>query len=393
MSLKSKAFLELILIHSKKPKYTKERLKSDRRLTHVERNIIRGFLLMRDNENAEAYTIATSIKSQPDPMVESMRLYLLAGSLNNQGQYILALEFFQKCYQQIPKGIVFHLEYVILNNLFLIYMNLHNLVKAREILSILKSMSDLPQEDSLRFKRLEFAFYTAIEDEAKASELYKYLRLHQHQYTNHELVSLLIQFYHYGITFDHLQVCEDSVSQTCHQKKYSLTENFNYMRIMLSHLKEKTPIYLREQNFKNYPILLLQLKFIRALDLHKLSEASTLWNELHLLNPSVYKDEFQYVGFKSVFSRCLEMHHSKLAKMGIKAVKESHLSILDAIQQKLELNESVSREELFYYAYGRELESKIDQSLITKQVSKLKIEKKLEIRSVRGTYQLVKKAS
>lgn len=393
MSFKSKAFHELILLHSKKPKIVKQRLKTDKRLNLVEKNILRGFLLMRDNENKEAHALAESTKSQPDAFVEAMRLYLIAGTLNNQGFYPEALEQFKLCYQTFPKNVDAHLEYVILNNIYVVHMNLHETQEAREILAILSTIKGLDEDDQLRLKRLEFSYHISNEDEHKSDELYRELVQKQKLYRDFDQVSLFIHFYNYGIIFNHFEICDEALRQLCHQKKYALTQNFNYMKFLLNHLRDQTPIYLRDEHFDGYPTLLAELKFIRALDQYKISELPAIWQELQKLNPRVFKDGYQYAGYQSAFSRCLELHKKKLQNLHVKTEKEPQLSILDAIQKKLENEDFVSKEQLFYYVYGRELESKVDNSRISKQVYKLKSQKNLEIRSVRGSYQLVKKAS
>ena len=393
MKTKSKAFLELILLHSKNPKRTKELLKTDRRLNHDERNIVRGFLLMRDNLNEKAHSLAHSIRQQQDPFVEAMRIYLVGAALNNQGKYIKALHCFQDCHRLIPKGFNQHLEFVILNNIFIIHMNLHQLAESREILVVMGMIDQLPAEDAQRLKRLQFGFYIAVEETIKAEESYTFLSQNKDTFKDHEFVSLQIQFYNYGIVFNRLEICDQALNELKDQKKYALTQNYNYMKILLNHLRDHAPIYIQEQDFKDYPTLLLELKFIRALDQAKISELPTLWKELQNINPQSFLDGYQYAGYKSVFSRCLELHQEKLQGFKTLSVKEPTMSILDAIQYKLENEDFVSKEQLYYYIYGRELESKLDLNRVSKYVNKLKTTGNLEIESIRGGYRLTKKSA
>jgi len=391
MKPKSKAFLELIQLHSKNPKRTKELLLTDRRMTNDERNVIRGFLLMRDNQNLKAFSLASSIKTQQDPEVESMRLYLLGATLNNQGKYQKALNEFQKCHQLFPKNHDHHLEFVILNNLFVIYMNLHKIAEAKEILSMMKMISNLPETDLMRLKRLEFGFYTSIENQEESLKILKQLIDVRAKFTDHDFGAFQIQVFNFGI--EKHEYCDQALNEIKDQKKYSLTQNYNYMKILFQHLKDQTAIYIHEPDFQDYPTLLAELKFIKALDQHKESELSVIWKQLHSINPQSFKEGFKYEGFTNVFSKCMNLHLNKLKGLETKTVKDPNLSIMDAIELKLSLGTPVSKEHLFYYLYGRELEDKMDLNRISKLINKFKSSRECEIESVRGAYQLTKKAS
>jgi len=393
MKTKSKAFLDLILLHAKNPKRTKERLQTDRRLNQDERNIVRGFLLMRDNLNEKAHSLAQSIRCQQDPFVEAMRIYLMGATLNNQGKYTKALHYFKDCHHLLPKGFNPHLEFVILNNIFIIHMNLHQLAESREFLMMMQMISPIPEEDTLTLQRLKFGFYLASEDSKNADESYALLSQNRGSFKDHELNALLIQFFRYGIVFNQLDICDGALNELKDQKKYALTQNFNYMKILLNHLRDHAPVYIQEQDFKDYPTLLLELKLIRALDQAKISELPQLWKDLQRINPQSFLDGYQYAGYRSVFSRCLELHQEKLKGFKTLSVKEPTMSILDAIKYKLENEDFVSKEQLHYYLYGKELESKLDLNRVSKYVNKLKTTGDLEIESVRGGYRLNKKSA
>lgn len=96
MNIKTKVFFDLIFSHSRDPKRVKRFIKVDKRLSMSEKQILNGFLLMRDNKNAEALELAEDISSQSDEFVECLRFFLLGATLNNLGHYEKSLINFQK---------------------------------------------------------------------------------------------------------------------------------------------------------------------------------------------------------------------------------------------------------------------------------------------------------
>lgn len=388
MQIKSKVFLDIIQDHAKNPKRVKKILASDKRLSHSEKMIVQGFLLMRDNKNSEALAMVEEISIQSDNFVEGMRQYLLAGVLNNLGHYQKALKHFKICHEIFPKNQVIHLEFVILYNIYNVHFNLHHYTVAHETIKTMRRLKGLNEEDSLRLLRASF-WCTCMMEKAKEATIYfQALKKMTAQFINHDFVSLQRSFFYYGLVFQKYEICYDALNEMRTQKKHAQSQNYNYMKLLLDHLIEDKPIYLVESEYKNHQQLLWELKAIRALDNHKKEEFILAWKYLHSQNPETFLKNETYKGLKSLFSECLKRHQDKLQRPEMKQIKDQAMPVLEALELKLKEAKGITREDLFYFLYGRQAETKDELNRISKYINRLKNEKDLNIHSKRGLYSL-----
>lgn len=393
MSIKTKAFLEVILNHASDPQKVKKMIIDDHRLTRDEKKIVNCFLLMRRNKNREGLNIAEDISKQQDPFVESMRCFILAGLLNNLNQHQNSLKYFQSSYASLPKNKLSHFEFVIVLNMFQLSVNLRNLKHAHHMLENMEQIKNLNAEDYLTLKKCWFNYFTLSEDLEEATNYLKIMSENLDQFKDHTRSVLLLDMWDYGIVFGKYQICVDVLEMMKEQKTYILSQNYNYMKILLTHFLDGQPIYVVENEFKEYPDLLMQLKVIRALECNRISEAKAIWETLSRIKPHVFNKEFKVLGQKTIFCCCLSKYQGKINAEKPRLIRDKKLSITESIEQILLMNDEISKEDLFSFLYGREAENKDDFNRLSRDIYKFKTSKRQQIDSKKGKYSLIKKVS
>ena len=165
------------------------------------------------------------------------------------------------------------------------------------------------------------------------------------------------------------------------------------MKKLLDHITNDSPIYAYDQDFENTPVLLHQIKVIQAPEGKKTEEAAYQWEQLKSIAPDTYKDNFQYNSTRCLFSLCLDKHKQN-------DVSSTHFNVSDSLP-KLEALEAMLKQSkcplpaglIFEVIWGHAPEDKHDLRKVSNLISRLKIEKKLDIVFRKGTYELKCKAS
>ncbi|MBA2404754.1 MAG: hypothetical protein H0V66_08285 [Bdellovibrionales bacterium] len=124
---------------------------------------------------------------------------------------------------------------------------------------------------------------------------------------NHKSGFFLDQFDFYFKTDQH-ENCYAILEQMTRIKKFHLGANYKFMKGVLNNLTTNGPLYLYENNFSDYPLLLFQIKVLRALEEKQMPQAQKAWEQLREFSTTVYLPNFQYTGDKCLFSECLKKH-------------------------------------------------------------------------------------
>ncbi len=393
MKIKTKVFLDLLLKHSGDPRKVKRVMSKDQRLTRDEKSIINCFLLMRANKNKDGLNQAEEIKEQPDPFVESMRHFVLAGLLNNLSQHKKALLHFQLAYKILPKNVLPHFEFVNTLNIFNLHINLRDFKKSLEALKTAEQINGLNEEDLITLDRSYFNYFTLIEDYISATKYMSIVNKKISKLKDHTQALFYLDIWDYGIIFKRYDLCQHALAKMKSQKNYVLAQHYNYMKVLLMHLLEDKPVYIVQSDFNDYPDLLEQLKLIRALECNQISEAVSLWDILHQKKPFVFGMNYECLGQKTILSRCIDKHRSKLIVSKPNVVRDKGVSITDSIEKVLMAHDQMSKEDLFLHLYGRLPETKDDYNRLARDIYKFKMNKNVEVRSKSGMYSLKKKVS
>lgn len=392
MITKSKIFYQILLEHSFNVVKAKKLIASDRRLTRDEKTILKCFLLMRENNNTKALELVEEVRPQTEPLVESMRFFILGGLLNCFGMQEKSHMHYLASYKHLPKGQDTHLEFVIMLNLYIISVNQRNLKNITEFISIMNKMQGLNEEDILTLTKCNFNYATITVDLKKAQKLYLELEKNKTRFKSHTLISYYFNVWDFALVKKDVKLCEKVLEQIQDQRVYSSTQNYNYMKLLLNHYFYDKPVFINEQIYRNFPKLLAELKLIRALETNKMSEAQGQWKQLERFNPFCFKPDFKFVGHTTILSLCLKKHEAKLTATPSDIKVDPKKSITDNIKSILLENKSITKDDLFVALFGRAAESKLDYARLAREIYKCKSQFKFEIDSKKGKYSLIKAA-
>lgn len=394
MLTKSKAFYKLLIEHSLNTKKVKKLISTDKRLIQDERIILNCFLLMRENKNQEALSIIENVKKQSDPLVESMRFFLLGSLLNHLGLQEKSLGKLNASFEVLPKGYDPHLEFVILLNLFIINVNHKNLKNAEDLIVLMEKVGKLNAEDDLTLKKCKFNYYTLSGNFEKANKFYGLLKKDQSLFKPHTLISFYFDEWDFAIATKNFKLCEEVLEKIKEQRVYSLTQNYNYMKILLNHYMYDQPIFINEQIFRGFPKLLNELRCVRFLETNKIGEAASLWQNLKISAPHAFKENFNYEGHPTILALCLQKHRAKIECYQPKVFKrDQSKTITESIKILLEQNKSLTKDELFLALFNREPESKDDYARLSREIYKCKEAFRVDIDTKKGLVSLKLKAA
>ena len=118
---------------------------------------------------------------------------------------------------------------------------------------------------------------------------------------------------------EELQQASGVLNELKQFRNYQLSENYNFMKKMLDHLTDGSPLYVYDHLFQNVPVLLHQLKVIQFLEEKNLDQARAHWEKLKSISPQIYGKAFEYHGSTCLFSLGLRMHaHAEKIPLTIK---------------------------------------------------------------------------
>jgi hypothetical protein len=388
----AKTFHKLLQEVSIDAKKVKKAILTDQRMTQTEKSILNCFLLLRDNKNYEILAELKNSKMQSDDFVESMRQFAIAGALNNLGKYEESLKHFQTSYNRLPKTHDnAHYEFILLNNLFTASLNLQNLKMTELYLNSMNELKDLSELNEIRRVICQFSYSIKTKDEEKSQLLYQHIQQHLTKFLEHDLTSIQLLFFNYGMVYNDFIIAKNALDTLKNFKKYSLTQNYNYMKILFEHITENKPIYIYESDFKYFDRLLSELKLIKALEKNIKEEIKIEWENLKRSSPHAFTNDFKYVGANGIFKICLEKHQANLKIQDeISFKKDPQKSVLENLEAILLTKAHISKEEIYFLLYDKKPETKEDINRISKYIYKLKENKNYQINYKRNLMSIKK---
>jgi hypothetical protein len=382
--LQQKTFYKILFEFGNNPTKAKQFL-GDKRLTATEKKIIEGYLLIRNNQNQSALDMMKKLSPSELPFVEAQRKFIMGLALNN-------LSYFGEAEKMIKESLVFfeiiHAPYFLFTGnamLFTIYSNQHQSSKMKDTLDMLESIPVESQVQVLRLLRCQFDYYSLI-DEDKARAILKEIEPRKQEMTESDVISHLVCEFMFFVNLEDLDQCEIVLNDMKNYRKFNLTENFNFMKKMLAHLKTNAPIYLYGDDFKVTPMLYFQLKVIHSFEEKNFKAVEQYWAELHALYPDTYLPEFKYAGNKCLFSLAMDKHRSSyIEKVQINKVED--LSQIDSLVGLLTSSHSpLSKGHIYEYLWDEAPVDKDDFKKLTRLISRVRSERGIEIKSRKGTY-------
>ena len=394
--MKEIAFHKLLLDLFLNPKKAKK-YHLDKRLTNTEKNVIEGFLKIRDNQNHEAIELLQNTAASDLLFVESQRLYALGMAANNISQYQLAEKTIYASIEILKNLNQHYFHFSSYFALFWIYANLNEPQKMQSVLNKMESIPVVNDYQKRRLLRAQFTYFQKIQDNANALVYMAKLETLRDQFSESDSIYFLVDKFILLIQMEDLSQAYTVLEDMKNFRKYQLTENYKFMKKLLDHLTKNDPIYAYDKDFEQVPFLLHQIKVIQYLEENNFEMARRHWHCLKEIAPATYEKEFVYAGNKCLFSLGLAKHQDKLIaaptiQIDPEASKhEMLISLLTNSQIPL------SGGYLFESIWGRLPNDKEDLMKISRLVSRVKTQNNIDIENRKGTYQikksLIKKAS
>lgn len=386
--MKEKTFYNILLSFNENPAKAKKKL-DDKRLTLVEKKIVQGHLLLRDNKNSEVINLLLTQTPSELLFVESQRLLLLGCAYNNLSQFVQAQEYIIKSIEIVQNLNAPYFHFLGWFNYFWICANLN---KLEEMSLSIETLSKLPissKREQVRVLRCQFCFYQMSGRINEAELCMRSIDKVKEGLSESETIFYLIDKFMFYIQIEKFEFAMSTLEEMKKNRKFSLSENYQFMKLLLNNLVSGSVIYAYDADFKDAPVLLHQIRVIQALEARDNEQAKYFWDKLTHEFPGLYLDNFKYNGEKCLFSLCLDKHYTKMPSHTSFNFEEG-LTKLDKLKIIFEREQNpISASNLFELIWGRSCESKDDLLKISKLIYRLKAEGEIQVEYKKGTYKVV----
>jgi tetratricopeptide (TPR) repeat protein len=384
--VKEKTFYKILLEFTFSIEKTKRRI-ADLRLTTTEKLIIEGHLNIRKNLNQEVLKTFSETSPSDLSFVESQRQLILGSALNNLSRFIEAEKHILKSIEILQKFEAPFFVFYSYHLLFTIYLNLN---QPASMLKTIQAMKEIPksQRQETLFLICEFCYEQEVGNHSAAMNFLKEIDLRMGDLTEGDVVRQLVNKFSFFVMLEELQQAGEVLAELKQFRNYQLSENYNFMKKMLDHLTDGSPLYIYDHLFQNVPVLLHQLKVIQGLEEKNLDSARSHWEKLKVISPSTYGKAFEYHGSTCLFSLGLRKHsHAEKVPMNLAPVGENKV---DQLYSLLTLATVPMHASMIYeLLWGSSPETKEDFKKVSRLISRVKKEKNVEIEFRKGVYSLV----
>lgn len=389
--MECKAFNQALKEMTLRPDKVKKWLE-DKRMTTLEKKILEGHMLIRDNKNHQLIDSMTLLTDSHIEYINAHKNLLLGIAYNNLSKYREANSYFENAATQFLTLKVGYYYFATCFNQFMLYANVSDLPQMLRVLTIMRGLTPDARLSEIRLMRCEFIYADEANNIPEAEKWIKVINRIKPELIESDLIAHLVAEFIFFTRNDRFDKSRVVLNQMKLHRKFNLSENYNFMKIMLDHLTLNAPIYAYDTDFKNIPVLFYQLKVIQALEANDLSEAQKFWDILQKEFPAIYLENFKYVGHKCLFSHGLDKHQASKAvhakpvddQLGSKA--KTLLSMIQASEKPL------SKSYAYEMLWGEPPSSKEDMTRLTRLVSKIRAKYGFEIQTRKGNYFLEKKA-
>ncbi len=241
----------------------------------------------------------------------------------------------------------------------------------------------------LRLHSCEYLYYSYIGKQKVAGEILDRLDQYKDQMTEVDIVSHLIHRFKHSIEINDIEKARNVLVEMKDYRKFSISENYRYMKKLLDHYTDRKPLYFKDEEFEKQPVLLCYIKVIQLLEERKNEEAMEWWAKLAQRYPDTFHEAFRYTGQQNIFSLCLNLYADATATPSVIDIDEN-LNRGEAIILFLEkANGPVSRNALFKFLWKRDAVHKEDFVRLSRKIYRLKKQFSIDIEYRKGCYLLV----
>jgi hypothetical protein len=383
--LKPKTFLKALEMLNHNLRKGKDFLK-DKRLTQIEKNIIECFFLLKNSKSNEVISLLKHSKTE-DPIIESQRKLFLGIAYNNLSFFKEAEIELKQAFLKIQNSDLIRQKFIVLNNLFILFLNQKNKKQCLLTMNEMEKYVD-HKISEVSFLRAKFNYNVLIDNEDKAlATLESLKKLTKYMSEAQSSAFFLDQFLFY-IKKEEFKLCHDLLKEMRFKRSFNTSANYNFMKVLLEHIDLNKPIYTNESDFKDYPLLLNQIKCLKFLEEGNLNEAERHWNELYKISSEIYSQTpFEYKGEKCLFSIALNKHQQNLKLNELISFKINSNHREDQLMEILShSNIPIPQAVLYKMIWGQEAESKSEFNKLAQMIYSLKKKRNLTIKSRKSCY-------
>jgi hypothetical protein len=366
-----------------------KRYLDDKRINAAEKAILQSWLYLRDNQFSEAHYELSKISQTSDHFVLGQK-YLIEGIIFfNQGELLQALPLLQKAQKLLLDLSCDNQKMVILSNLFNLHLNLNHPKEMKNLISQMEDLECSSIDSRIRRLRCQFNYFSFFEQFEVARSVLQQLNSLKNSMNENQRIFFLVDLFDFQVKEGHFKEAKNTLEEMKNYRKFHLTQNFNFMKALISFLTEDEKFYIYEQDFETHQFLFYQLKVIEALSLKDQDQAQVFWMKLASLFPQTYSEEFCYQGDKCLFSLCLDkLKIQNAGKKNLITFKDDGTLECKVIQE-LQKESILKKEDLYYLLYGEFPRDKNDLLKLAKVISRAREKYDLLIKTNKGCYELV----
>jgi tetratricopeptide (TPR) repeat protein len=389
--LKNKVLIEALKLVSSDPIKLKNYF-DDHRLSFNEKKILEAYLHFRNANYPEVLALIESIEV-PDQEIMAQKNLLMGLTLTNMSQFESALIFYQKAEHFFKTHDLNYYYMLTLINEFNVYLNCFDLPGLFRVGEELLKLNLKECERPERILRCLYHFHRLNQNKDLAYKIKQTLYSLYPEMPEADQIMYQLDRFHEAIRAFDFEEARAVISTIKLFKKYYSAENFKFMQRVLDFVEFDKPLYFQREDFEAVPFLFHQISCLRFLEEGKRVEALGEWEQLSILFPRLYQEQFSYAGETTLFSLALHKLKERTAQKEIK-VDVKGLNKKQVILKILENSVSpINQEELFKLVWGRPVEDKNDLLLLSKTIYKLKQEFQVEVLTKKKCYSLLKKPS
>jgi hypothetical protein len=393
--VKAKTFIEAInSFYDCKRKFKTYLL--DNRLTTLEKKILQCMIWISDSKFDEVIGALEDTTPLGDKIIDAEKELLMGMAFNNRGDSKKAVPFFKRSITLMADSPLKRRLFTANCNLFFCYYNLKSNDGMKSALEAMVPFEEMTTAERITLLSTKLCYSSVINDFDNSLLIINELKKHQHEMNdNHKSGFLLDQFDYYFKT-DQYQKCYMILEQMTRIKKFHLGANYKFMKGILNNLTTNSPLYLYENNFTDHPLLLFQIRVLKALEEKQTGEALKGWEKLREFSPLVYQPNFHYSGDKCLFGECLKKHLLAINTPPVQATIDS-AQFSNKIQFLLSILEEskgpILKEALYEKIYGKPITDKEDLKKLAQLIYKVRLSHDVEIKTRKGCYFIEVKAA
>lgn len=358
-------------------------------LTAVEKKILHGHMLMRDNKICDVIEEINKIPDIELNYVNDQKNLLLGRAYNNVGFFWasekhlkLSIEGFKS------RDDKYHL-FLALFHLVTVFSNTGRIVQIKN--TIIQMERIRLSEELLRIKLLRSKFIYACDNNNKkqADKVLAQIEHVKKHFPESDLAAQLVCEFVFYVKYEEFENAQRVLNEIKKHRKYKLSDNYRFMKILLLHYTKDITIYAYKRDFRYIPLLYHQLKVIECLHLNDQMEARRHWIELQKISPEIFGVNFKYLGGKCIFSLCLKKYLKPAIETELKGSQKHGSKYQLALRILQETNSPVKKATLYKMLYDYVPQDKNDYKKMALLIHKIRRNYRVTIVSKKETYHLI----